>query len=256
MEILKELYYIGIFGYLKQTLTPDQSVSIILSIASILLCIAAGYFLGSINTAIIVSKLFYGDDIRKYGSGNAGMTNVLRTYGKKAAVLTLLGDILKTVLAIIIGRFIGTPEIFLYPLADVGIPIPTGGYIAGLFAAIGHTFPIYYRFRGGKGVLCAATIVLMLSPFTFLWCFIIFVILLLGTKYVSLGSVISVMVYPIILNNINGSSPEILFAILLAILVVYNHRENIKRLLSGTENKFSIGGKKKSEEESPDNEEE
>ena len=88
------------------------------------------------------------------------------------------------------------------------------------------------------------------------WCFIIFVILLLGTKYVSLGSVISVMVYPIILNNINGSSPEILFAILLAILVVYNHRENIKRLLSGTENKFSIGGKKKSEEESPDNEEE
>ncbi len=253
--MLGKLYDIGIFGYFCQGMAVDIRVYLLCALG-VLLCIGAGYFLGSVNTAIIVSKLFYGEDIRNYGSGNAGLTNVLRTYGKKAAALTLVGDILKTVLAVVIGRFIGLPIVMgIGQATEFYRVISVGGYIAGLFAAVGHTFPIYYKFKGGKGVLCAATVVAMLSPSAFFWLIIIFIIILFGTKFVSLGSVIAVMLYPLVLSKINGPSIEVIFAFLMMLLVVYNHRENIKRLLAGTENKFSIGSKRDKKKDDPDEDE-
>ena len=217
----------------------------IMCAVSVLLCMAVGYFLGSINTSIIISRLFFGEDVRNYGSGNAGMTNVLRTYGKKSAALTLVGDVLKTVIAILIGRFIGFPVMFGSVIGESAYGVSFAGYITALFCVIGHTFPAYYKFKGGKGVLCAAAAIAMLSPLTFLWLFIMFVIIVVGTKFVSLGSVIAVMTYPILLDRIEGTSICTVIAFMMAAIVVYNHRTNIKRLLEGKENKISIGKKDK-----------
>ncbi len=251
MEYLSYIYNFGLFAYFCQEIDLESPLFLVACAASVILCILAGYFLGSINAAIIVSKLFYHDDIRKYGSGNAGLTNILRTYGKKAALFTLLGDVLKTALAVLLGRFIGFP---LTSISESGYFVSIGGYIAAMFAILGHTFPIYYRFKGGKGVLSAATAICMLQPLTFLFLFIIFVIIVAGTKFVSLGSVVSVMIYPVLLDRINGSSICNIFAFLIAAIVVYNHRENIKRLLAGNENKLSFGskGKKENKEDKED----
>lgn len=243
--MLKILYNFGIFGYLCMDKSMSGAELGICCALSVILCIAAGYFLGSINTSIIVSKIFFGEDVRNYGSGNAGTTNVLRTYGKKSALLTLLGDIAKTVIAVLIGRFVGLPVVFYSVLGDTLIPVSLGGYIAALFAVIGHTFPIYHKFKGGKGVLSCAAAICMLSPATFLAVFVIFLIIVIGTKYVSLASVITVMLYPILLDRIGGSSICTVVALMIAALVVFNHRENIKRLLAGKENKLSVGKKDK-----------
>lgn len=239
-----DFYTYGIFAYLCQGMEVGVTLGVLCAV-SVLLCMAVGYLLGSINTSIIISKLFFGEDVRNYGSGNAGMTNVLRTYGKKSAALTLLGDVIKTVVAIVIGRFIGFPVAFTAISGEVVYGVSFAGYITALFCVIGHTFPAYYKFKGGKGVLCAAASVAMLSPVTFLWLMLMFVIIVIGTKYVSLGSVIAVMTYPILLDRIEGTSICTVIAFLIAALVVYNHRENIKRLYEGKENRISIGKKDK-----------
>ncbi len=249
-KLVKKMSYIynfGLFAYFFQGKTDYESpVFLVACAAAVILCMAAGYFFGSINASIIVSKIFYRDDIRKYGSGNAGMTNMLRIYGKKAALFTLLGDVLKTAAAVLLGRLIGFP---LTSVSSTGQFVSIGGYIAAMFAVLGHTFPVYYKFKGGKGVLSIATAICMLQPLVFLFLFIIFAIIVLGTKYVSLGSVISVMVYPILLDRINGTSICTVFAFVIAIIVVFNHRENIKRLWAGQENKLSLSSKGKREEE-------
>ena len=249
--MLKELYSVGFFGYYCNGGEFDTSVFFLLCAASVLICIAVGYFLGSINTSIIVSKLFYGEDVRNYGSGNAGATNVLRTYGKKSALLTTLGDVLKTVIAVVIGCFVGFP---LFCFSSNGAIMQFGGYIAGLFAVVGHTFPIYYKFKGGKGVLCAATAVAILSPLLFVFLMLIFAFLVIGTKYVSLGSVVAVMAYPILLDRMYGHSICILLAFMIAALVVYNHRSNLRRVLNRTENKISIGKKDKQKKDATESE--
>ena len=239
-----DFYTYGIFAYLCQSMDVNFTLGLLCAL-SVILCMATGYLLGSINTSIIISRLLFGEDVRNYGSGNAGMTNVLRTYGKKSAALTLLGDVLKTVIAIVIGRFIGFPIMFAAIKGEIAYGVSIAGYITALFCVIGHTFPIYYKFKGGKGVLCAAAAIAMLSPFTFVWLLIIFVIIVAGTKFVSLGSVIAVMLYPILLDRIEGTSIVTVIAFLIMAIVVYNHRENIKRLLEGKENKLSIGKKDK-----------
>lgn len=152
------------------------------------------------------------------------MTNMMRTYGKKAAGLTLLGDALKAAVSALIG----------YALLG-----QYGAYIAGLFCIVGHMFPVYYRFRGGKGVVTAAVSILMSNPFVFLILFIIFVIIVLFTKYISLGSVMCVLLYPIILDRIDGPA-YVIFAFLVTVLVVTKHWGNIKRLMRGQESKFSF----------------
>lgn len=207
---------------------------------------AAAYLLGSINSAIIVSKVIYHDDVRTHGSGNAGTTNVLRTYGKLAALLTLLGDMLKTAIAIgIAGLVFGFNYVG-------GISVSDMCYIAGLFSVIGHIFPVYYRFKGGKGVLSTATMVLVLSPAIFGILILLFIGIVAFSGFVSLGSVIAASLYPIVLNgyfSIFASEVKpmplmVLASILLACLIVWCHRTNLDRISKGEENKFTFGKKK------------
>lgn len=206
-----------------------------------LLVIVAGYLLGSINSSIIISKLLYRDDIRRHGSGNAGTTNMLRTYGKGAALLTLLGDVMKTVISVLFAAII-------FGFNYVG-GISTGGfcYIAGLFTILGHIFPIYYGFKGGKGVLATAAMALVLSPLAFLILIILFILIVWISKYVSLGSVTVAILYPVVLHGIfqvqfGTTMPGLaaLSAIIAAIVIVWCHRKNLERISNRTENKISF----------------
>ena len=225
-----------VFGNLENTFNTA------LMIISALVIVIAAYLLGSINFAIIISGRKYKQDIREFGSKNAGMTNMMRTYGKKAAGYTLLGDALKAVVACLIG----------YALLG-----HLGAYIAGLFCILGHIFPAFYKFKGGKGVVTTAISILMCDPFVFLILIAIFVIIVLCTKYISLGSVICVMLYPILLDRISHiftgrSTPYAVFAIIIAAVVVIKHWGNIKRLMQGKENKFSFKKSVKTEEVAAD----
>ncbi len=227
----------------------EQTPYILCFIGFSLLSLIAGYLLGSVNTAIIVSKVLYKDDIRRHGSGNAGLTNMFRTYGKGAAGLTLLGDMLKTALAIAIG---GCLLGFGY-IGGISIAGDGGVYIAGLFAVVGHIFPCYYKLKGGKGVLVTATMALILSPVVFGVLFLVFALIVALTKYVSLGSVTAAILYPVALYAYvkicfpAAPMPGMmaLSSILIAILIVYCHRENLKRIQNRTERQFSF--KKKPE---------
>ena len=218
------------FAELNQN-TLSIGIQMTLIIAAVLVTLVASYLLGSLNFAIIISGKQYKQDIRNFGSKNAGMTNMMRTYGKKAAGLTLLGDALKAVAAAIIG----------YALLG-----QLGAYIAGVFCILGHMFPAFYSFRGGKGVVTTAVSILMCNPIVFLILITMFIIIVAFTKYISLGSVMCVLLYPLILDRIekllnpSGGSAFTIFAVLVAVLVVFKHRENIKRLLNHTESKFSF----------------
>jgi glycerol-3-phosphate acyltransferase PlsY len=245
----------------------------------VVLVAAAGYFLGSLNAGIIISKLIYHDDIRKYGSGNAGMTNMLRTYGKPAAAATFIGDGLKTVIAVLIGALIlGTHNVdfliyegetystaaeFALKLRDLfgeetatvmlenvnAIPNLTfctgiaGMYIGGLASILGHAFPVYYNFKGGKSVTAAFFMVLCTNPLIALICLALFVIIVAWTKYISLGSIMAIIMYPLILNRIDGAGIHNLIAIVVMLLIIYWHRNNIKRIWDGTELKLNLGRK-------------
>lgn len=218
--------------YLEGVEVQSIAVIYVLIILGVLVCITAPYFLGSLNFAVILSNKFYHDDIRKYGSGNAGMTNMLRTYGKKAAVLTFAGDALKAFVAAMIGRMV---------LGEMG------AYIAGFMCILGHVYPIYYKFKGGKGVVTTAVMILMLDPVIFLVLLVIFALIVLMTKYISLGSIMCMMLYPVILNRMRGPSFSNVIAIMIAAFIIFLHRTNIKRLMDGTESKISLGRKKKKE---------
>lgn len=203
--------------------------------------IVAAYLLGSINSAVLISRTLYKDDIRNHGSGNGGMTNMLRTFGLKAAGLTLLGDMLKTVLAITVaGVLLG----FNY---GGGISYNDGYcYVAGLFAVMGHVFPIYYGFKGGKGVLVTATMALMLTPVPFLILLAIFALVVWVSRYVSLGSVCGAVLYPVVVTSyiklFGAPVPGLisLCTIIIAIFVVWCHRENLVRISNRTERKLSF----------------
>ena len=208
---------------------PEHSFStpifITIFIASLVVIAISSYLLGSLNFAIIISGKQYKQDIRSFGSKNAGMTNIMRTYGKKAAGLTLLGDALKSMVSCLIGY------------AIIG---QLGAYLAGFFCILGHIFPIYYRFKGGKGVVTTAVAILMCHPLAFLILLVIFLIIVLCTKYISLGSIMCVLLYPVILSWFPSGRTFAVFAVLTAVIVVFKHWENIKRLRAGTESKFSF----------------
>lgn len=203
------------------------------TIVGALLCIIIPYLLGSINPAVLISKLVYHEDIRNYGSGNAGSTNMLRTYGKKAAIATFVLDLGKAAVAFWIGMLL-----WAYP----------GAAIAGFFVVFGHMFPIFAKFKGGKGVACTAMVILCADPLTFLFVLAVFLVIAFGTKFISLASIMCAMVYPLILNAFAGDKPlYVAMAILTGCFVVFMHRENIKRLWKGQESKvsFSKTSKKK-----------
>lgn len=193
-----------------------------------MLVLMIAYLLGSINTSIIVSKIMIGDDIRNHGSGNAGATNTLRTVGKKGALLVVAGDILKTVAAILCGRFI----------LDFS---PNATYIAGLGTVLGHNFPLYFRFKGGKGIIVSTVAMLFADPLIG----VIVTVLALGimaiSRYVSLGSVLGAVIFAILSIIFKIDNPDfVVFALLLALLAIYMHKSNIARLISGTENKLNF----------------
>lgn len=239
MSIIETIFTNGFVGdYFLNG--PDGTLPLVLFVISVAIVIISGYLLGSINFAIIISGRKYKQDIRDHGSKNAGMTNMMRTYGKKAAGLTLLGDALKAAVACLVG----------YVLLG-----SLGAYIGGLFSVFGHVFPIFYGFKGGKGVVTAAVTILMCNPIVFLIVLLIFVIIVLFTKYISLGSVVCVMLYPLLLDAINRiftgrSSPFVIFAMITAVLIVYKHWSNIKRLAAGQESKFSFKKSVKAPEDS------
>ena len=225
-----------------------------ITIGGILLCIIIPYLLGSLNFGVMISRRRYQDDIRTHGSGNAGATNMLRTYGTKAAILTMAGDMLKAVVAVGLGYLIIgvnaqiTENGMTYRMVD-----QFGAAIAGLFVMIGHMFPVFFKFKGGKGVSTSAMVILMISPISFVICLLIFVIIVVGTRFVSLGSVMGLIFYPIILNafsRINDpprNSTACMISVLMAVLVVFMHRENLKRLMAGTESKISFKKSKPAE---------
>lgn len=228
-----EIMYKGFLGYyLGETGTQSGFAFLMLSALGFLVVALSSYMLGSCNFAIIISEKFFKEDIRTYGSGNAGMTNMLRTYGKGPAALTLLADALKAVVSILIGRLIW------------GI---VGAHIAGLACMIGHVFPVFYKFKGGKGVVVAFVTILMTNWKVGLILLLFFVVLVAGTKFISLGSVMCALIYPLLLARMLGNAPQItiLFAFGLMLIIVLKHASNIKRLLNGTENKLSFTKKDK-----------
>ena len=193
------------------------------------------YAIGSINFSVIFSRKFAGFDVREKGSGNAGTTNMLRTVGKKAAVITLVCDILKGIVSILIALLIG------YFVKDVNKAILV--QIAGFFAIFGHTFPIFFEFRGGKGV--ATALVILLTNWQIgLICLAFALILIIITKMVSLGSIMAAILFPVLTIFIQTNYIEpgnyIIFGIAVGLLVVFNHRKNLKRILEGNENKISF----------------
>ena len=223
---------------------PTQT-SLIAYAVAILLCMIVGYLLGSINSAIVVSKLKYKQDIRDYGSKNAGMTNMFRVYGKTGGLLTLAGDFAKTLIAVLFAEILIGNGVFY-----IG---GEGAYVAGFFCMLGHIFPIYYKFKGGKGVLVTASTLLLVEPVVFAMIFIIFAVIFLGSKMVSLASVMSALLLPVILDSYykvmmgEGSAGAIKMIIifLTAGIVVFMHRANIKRIYNGEESKMELFKKKK-----------
>lgn len=197
------------------------------------------YLLGSINTGILVSKILYNDDVRNYGSHNAGATNILRTYGKKAAAITVLGDALKGVTAILIVR--------AAYLCLKSAPLPderSVTYAAAFFAVLGHNFPVFFGFKGGKGVLTSITVIIMLDPFIGVMTLIVSVLIMAATRYVSLGSVMGALIVAALAIFLRTDDIGfVVLCVLLAALLIYRHRSNLVRLVHGTESK--LGRRKK-----------
>lgn len=205
-----------------------------IAVVALVFCALIAYFLGSLNFAVILSRIFHHDDIRKHGSGNAGATNMVRTYGRKWGIITFICDGLKAAVAVLLSMF----------LMGEG-----GAYIAALFAILGHIFPVYYKFKGGKGVAVAAISILCLNPLVFLILVIVFVAIVASSKYISLGSVICAFFYPLILNAFNRGASGFGFistaiSVIIAVIVIFMHRSNIKRLMNRTENKIGQKAKK------------
>ena len=206
-------------------------------LAVLLICLA-GYLLGSVNSALLVSRLLQLGDIRQQGSGNAGMTNMLRVYGKKAALLTTLGDMGKAVLAVILARFV-------FRSAD-GPLFVDPGYLTGLFVLLGHVFPVFFAFHGGKGVMPALGIILWVNPVGFLILLILAVPIFLVSRTISVVSLANTLLLPAVtwLLALVRRQPALnatLITVLFALLVVWSHRENIRRLWRGEEKKIMPG---------------
>ena len=182
-----------------------------------------------------MGKIFYGKDVRDYGSGNAGATNTFRVLGVQAGIIVLFLDVVKGMVAVSLAYYLGNvrfnTDYFLY--YQIGL---------GIAAAIGHIFPVYLGFKGGKGVATFLGVGLSIFPMASLACVVIFLVIFLITKYVSLGSIISSMVFPIVIIFYNHFHqwPIILFTILIPCIIIYTHRKNILRLLQGTETRIDL----------------
>ncbi len=196
------------------------------------------YAIGSVNFSVILSKKMAGFDVREKGSGNAGTTNMLRSVGKKAAAVTLICDILKGIVAIIIAIVLGN----IFNVENKSLLVQ----IAGIAVVVGHTFPIFFQFKGGKGVATSLGILLMSNWQIGLICLVFALVLMVLTRMVSVGSCAAAVLFPIltlfIKDNyiVSEGNSYLIYSIILAVIVLFNHRANIKRILNGTENRISF----------------
>ena len=192
------------------------------------------YTLGGLNGAIIASNVFFHDDVRRHGSGNAGLTNFNRTYGVKGIVLVLAVDVLKTLISALIGGWLLST-----------VDAKTVGQLFGGFCAIlGHAAPVWYGFKGGKGVLCAGTMILLVNPVAGLCCWAVFILVAICTRYISLSSCIACLMGPVFLRIFGGSGLEVLLVLFCALVVFFKHAENILRIINGSESRFTFNKSK------------
>ena len=208
------------------------------------------YLLGSLNFGVILSNKLKKDDVRNHGSGNAGTTNMLRNYGKGIAVLTILGDMLKVFVAIYIAKLI-----YSYvpmPLNELGNDIISTSDMdmliksfAGFFCVLGHIFPCYFKFKGGKGVATSGGMVFAIDWRIALILLAVFFVVVFITRYVSLGSIVMAVLYPVFIFIFYKSIILTVIAIIFTLIVVIAHRENIQKLIHHTESKISFKSKKK-----------
>lgn len=190
-----------------------------------ILIMIAIYLIAAIPTGVLLARLMGGEDVRQKGSGNIGATNVYRVAGKLAGVLTLVGDTLKGFLPLL--AFKTWLE-----------PTPTQLGIASAVAILGHCYPVYLKFKGGKGVATALGIFLVLSPKAVFFALIVFILTVATTRYISLGSVLAALSAPLVILLLNHPQPIFLATLFIAALVIWRHNSNIRRLLDGTENRF------------------
>lgn len=194
------------------------------------------YAIGSVNFSVIISRKLAGFDVREKGSKNAGSTNMLRTIGKKAAAMTLVCDVLKGVVAIFIAFIVGK----LISSTDQALLVQ----IAGIAVVVGHTFPIFFEFRGGKGVATSLGIILIINWRIGLICLVFALLMMAFSKMVSAGSVSAAILFPVLTifigTNYIVEGNYFVFSVILAAIVLFNHRGNIKKILNGTENKLSF----------------
>ena len=206
--------------------------------ATYIIIAVIAYLIGSVNFSVLISKKMAGFDVREKGSGNAGATNMLRSVGKKAAVLTLLCDALKGVEAIIFAIIVGA----IAKESDEALLVQ----IAGILVVVGHTYPVFFGFKGGKGVATALGVLLITNWKIGLICLVFALVIMALTRIVSAGSVVAAVLFPVLVlfmhtnYTISEGSSYFVYSIILAVIVLFNHRSNIKRILSGTENKLSF----------------
>jgi glycerol-3-phosphate acyltransferase PlsY len=185
--------------------------------------VAAAYLLGSIPTGLLLGKL-YGIDVRKEGSGNIGATNLYRTVGRKVGIMTLVGDCLKGLLPVVVVQ-------------NLIFPAEYAAWV-GLAAFCGHVFSVFLKFRGGKGVATALGVFLALAPLALACAVAVFALVMLAWRYVSLGSICAALIMPAAVALLGGTMVVIVVTLLIAVIVIARHRENILRLLAGTESRF------------------
>lgn len=206
-------------------LVPISAIAAVVAVAVI------SYFLGCLNSSIIISKYFLKDDVRKYGSGNAGLTNFYRVFGKKNVVWVILLDVLKAVVSCLIGSallgfFLGWPVL--------------GKYIAGLFCMLGHVFPCMFQFKGGKGVLSGGAIALMLDWRIALAVWAVFLVLVAFSRMVSLGSMGAAIVFPVMTVVVYRDLLLLVLSVCISVLICWRHKDNAKRIANGEENKLEF----------------
>lgn len=201
-----------------------------MEILKYLVVIVFSYLLGSVSVAVVITKGILKKDVRESGSGNAGATNVARIFGLGLGAVTLLGDLLKTAVSMLFGRFL---------LGD------TGFILAAFACSVGHCWPVYFKFKGGKGVAVACAIAIMLDWRLFAILISVFIILFAVTRIVSISSIIAASGFPFVLLLLGERSPLVLaLGVYIALLILFLHRENIKRLIQHTEPKFTVSKKK------------
>lgn len=205
----------------------------------LILTAVIAYYLGSLNGAIIAARFVFHKDVRDYGSGNAGLTNYYRSFGVPGLAIVAGIDIVKSILAVIIGGA-------LLGIADAKL---VGKLFAGFCLIMGHVYPAFYQFRGGKGVMCAFVTALLVDWRVGLCCLVAFAVIVIFTRYVSLGSVISMALFPLLMLVFGHEGLHCVLALLCALLVIVKHAENIVRLIGGTENRLQINSRRPARDE-------